>query len=115
MTELVRANCPLTDDQTSDSRFVLDCNMKPVSLVCHVTMTFVPERMIPSTGQLSRGWHKILGWQGLSNWIHHAWSFSCEFHFLFQIDLKCFLVLFLAGPGFVMSSKDHESPRYLLI
>jgi len=38
--------------QTGDTRFVVDCRVKPVALVGHVRMTLAPEGMMVSSGTM---------------------------------------------------------------
>src|SRR6266851_9571115 len=59
-TRLVTAYCPLTITgleelvvQTGETRFVVDCKVKPAALVGHVKITFAPDGMTVSCGALT--------------------------------------------------------------
>ena len=56
---LVTVFCPLTTTgagelvaQTGETRFVVDCKVKPVALVGHVKITFAPEGIKLSSGRM---------------------------------------------------------------
>ena len=52
---LVTVFCPLTAVQiTGGKRFVVDCNVNPATLTGHDKMTFVPERIMVSSGGSGR-------------------------------------------------------------
>ena len=51
---LVTAYCPLTVVQTAgETRFVVDCKVKPVALVSHVKITLVPAGVMVSCGAVT--------------------------------------------------------------